>query len=159
MDDLVSPGCLYPRPDALSEKTLQAVEDGDFQTAASIASHSVFSEDGYFDFAENSIRIWLAHGEATARRLLIGFHGPNPELDIKPWLGTVRIPTLVTHGVNDRRAPYAVSKYIANQIPGALHFGFPGRGHEPLFTAPAEFLAVLDQFIKTGTVPSPTRSG
>ncbi|MEX2649662.1 MAG: alpha/beta fold hydrolase [Alphaproteobacteria bacterium] len=154
VDDMVSPGYLLPRPTDLSERVLAAVEAGDLRAAASIASHSLYSEDGFSDFAEESIGLWFAYGDEVARQLLIYFHGPMPELDIKASLPTLSVPVLVTHGADDRRVPCAVSEYIARHIPGAVRHVFPGRGHEPLFTAPAEFLDVLRQFIEAGTVAS-----
>jgi pimeloyl-ACP methyl ester carboxylesterase len=53
------------------------------------------------------------------------------------------------HGTEDRRVSTAAAHYIAAHVPGARLHLFEGRGHLPIFTATAEFCAVLRHFIAT----------
>jgi class 3 adenylate cyclase/pimeloyl-ACP methyl ester carboxylesterase len=153
--DEMGPTSRFARPDGLSERILGALDSGDIRGAAAIASHSVFSEEGYFDYAEASIADWFVQGEDVAAEWLRTMHSANPELDVGPILPSIRVPTLVTHGTEDRRIPVAAAHYLASRIPGAALYLFRGRGHIPFHTAPAEAVGVLEHFIRTGTARVP----
>jgi pimeloyl-ACP methyl ester carboxylesterase len=73
----------------------------------------------------------------------------DQELDIRPLLPTLRVPTLVLHGEVDRGIPMEAGRYIADYIPGAQFYVFKGGGHQPAFTATAEFAGVVRNFIRT----------
>jgi hypothetical protein len=62
------------------------------------------------------------------------FYDRDPDMDIKSLLAGVRVPTLVTHGTEDRQVPFAAAEYLAAHIPGAQLYPFKGYGHVPLFT-------------------------
>jgi pimeloyl-ACP methyl ester carboxylesterase len=68
-------------------------------------------------------------------------------------LSTTGVPTLVMHGTEDLRVPFACGRYVAEQIPGARFYAFEGRGHLPMTTAIGEFCQVLRHFILTGETP------
>lgn len=75
---------------------------------------------------------------------------PDPELDITPILGRVKVPTLVLHGSEDRRVSVAAAHHLAQRIPDARLHLFEGRGHLPIFTATAAFCEILRTFVRTG---------
>jgi class 3 adenylate cyclase/pimeloyl-ACP methyl ester carboxylesterase len=49
------------------------------------------------------------------------------ELNVRPLLSTIRVPTLVVHHADDPIIPPELGKYIADHIPGAKYVELPGR--------------------------------
>ena len=49
------------------------------------------------------------------------------ELDVRPVLSTIRVPTLVVHHTDDPLIPPEWGKYIADHISGAKYIELPGR--------------------------------
>ena len=64
------------------------------------------------------------------------------ELDVRPILPAVRVPTLVLHRADDGLVPAEHARYLAQQIPGARYAVLPGLDHL-YFTGDAD--AYLDQ--------------
>ena len=69
------------------------------------------------------------------------------EVDVRPLLPTVRVPTLVLHHIDDPVIPPEWGKYIADHIPGAKYVQLPGRNvnhyvepWHPSFQEIAQFL-------------------
>jgi class 3 adenylate cyclase/pimeloyl-ACP methyl ester carboxylesterase len=70
------------------------------------------------------------------------------ELNVRPLLPTIRVPTLVLHHTDDQVTPPELGKYIANHIEGAKYVELPGRniyhfvepGWRDSFREVAEFL-------------------
>ena len=77
----------------------------------------------------------------------------DPDRDLRPLLSRVTVPTLVIHGEEDRLNPLELGRYIADQIPGAQFYAFPGRGHGLVRTATAQFVEIVRLFIATGRLP------
>jgi len=95
----------------------------------------------------------LQYFRALPRQVLYNFFmGPttDPDFDIRPLLPTLRVPTLVLHGEEDRVIPVEAGRYIANRILGAQFHAFKGVGHRPQHMAPAAFARVRREFIRTG---------
>jgi proline-specific peptidase len=72
---------------------------------------------------------------------------------IKDWtvvdrLGEIRVPTLVITGEHDEATP-AINQTVTNGIPGARSVILPGRSHIAHAEAPAEYLALLDDFFSS----------
>jgi pimeloyl-ACP methyl ester carboxylesterase len=74
----------------------------------------------------------------------------DPGGELRPLLPTLRVPTLVLHGEEDRLVPVEAGRYLADHIPEAQFYLFKGRGHIPMFTATTEFAQVIRNFIRTG---------
>ena len=51
------------------------------------------------------------------------------ETDVRPWLGDVAVPALVTHRRNDRAVPFASGRDLAAGIPGARFVPLDGDVH------------------------------
>jgi class 3 adenylate cyclase len=51
------------------------------------------------------------------------------ELDVRPILPAVRVPTLVLHRTDDRMLPVEHARYLAQHIPGARYMELPGLDH------------------------------
>jgi pimeloyl-ACP methyl ester carboxylesterase len=114
----------------------------------------VFSEPDVADLAASRLQRWLG----MPRETVLSFYDRDPEMDIRPLLSAIRVPTLIAHGTEDRQVPFAAAEYLAAHIPGAQLYPFVGYGHVPLFTATQEFCDVLGAFVRTGKAPK-QRSG
>ena len=53
----------------------------------------------------------------------------NAEIDVRPVLPAVRVPTLVIHRTDDVRVKIAGGRYLAEKIQGARLVEMPGRDH------------------------------
>jgi len=91
---------------------------------------------------------WARHERLAASPATFAHMRPLlDDMDVRPLLPTVRIPTLVLHHTDDLMIPPELGKDIADRIPGAKYVELPGRNvfHfvEPWresFQAIAEFL-------------------
>jgi pimeloyl-ACP methyl ester carboxylesterase len=66
----------------------------------------------------------------------------NSEIDVRPVLPAVRVPTLVIHNDGDRSIPVACARYMAEHIPGAKYVELRSDDHLP-FAGNAD--AILDE--------------
>lgn len=69
------------------------------------------------------------------------------ELDYSGSLGSIRAPTLVIAGELDQGTPPAMSRAIADGIPGARMAVIPGAAHLSAVEKPAEFAALVRGFL------------
>ena len=67
--------------------------------------------------------------------------------DRRANLGQIRAPTLVVAGEQDRNAPPAVMKKMADAIPHATYLEMKGIGHLQNLEAPDEFDGLLLNFL------------
>jgi len=75
---------------------------------------SIASDDPLLDWLARTWRLSGASPGAVA-----AFRRMNLEIDIRPVLSTIAVPTLVVHRSGDRFVPREVGRYVAEQIPGA----------------------------------------
>jgi pimeloyl-ACP methyl ester carboxylesterase len=87
------------------------------------------------------------------RESVLSFYDRDPDMDIRSLLPTIRVPTLIAHGSEDRQVPFAAAEYLVAHTPRAQLYPFVGYGHVPLFTATQEFCDVLREFVRTEKVP------
>jgi pimeloyl-ACP methyl ester carboxylesterase len=111
----------------------------------------VFSEPDVADLAASRLKRWLG----MPRETMLSFYDRDPDMDIRSLLASVRVPTLVIHGTEDRQVPFAAAEYLSAHIPGAQLYPFEGYGHVPLFTATQEFCDVLRRFVRSGVAAAP----
>ncbi len=79
---------------------------------------------------------------------LEALHRMNKEIDVRHVLPSVRVPTLVLHGTEDRIVPVDVARYIGERVPAARVVEMPGAGHLAL-GKPAESVAdEIERFLK-----------
>jgi len=76
----------------------------------------------------------------------------NTEIDIRPILQTIRVPTLVMNRRNDPVAHLEAARDLADRIPGARFVEFPGATHSMYFIEPEHVLAEIEEFV-TGVRP------
>ena len=67
--------------------------------------------------------------------------------DVSASLTDVAVPTLVLVGTEDRRAPLAVARGLADVIPGAVLCELQGAGHLAMLDEPAAFVRELERFL------------
>ncbi len=142
--DLGSVGSPAQRPEYLNATAAFLAKD-DFEGLMRYHLGRVFSEPDVADLAAGRLNSWLG----MPRETVLSFYDRDPEMDIRPLLPRVRVPTLIAHGTEDRQVPFAAAEYLAAHIPGAQLYAFEGYGHVPLFTATQEFCEVLRRFVRS----------
>ena len=124
----------------------QKVADGGLGSIAEIAAKRVFSP-AYL----------AAHPEKIAERkdVLMGI-APKAfqaacktlqECDLAPLLHRMKVPTLVVCGEFDQATPPALTKAIADKVPGARYVELPCCGHCPPLEQPDQFIAAIKDFV------------
>jgi class 3 adenylate cyclase len=74
------------------------------------------------------------------------------EIDIRPIVQTIRVPTLVMNRRNDPVAHLEAARDLADRIPGARLVEFPGATHSMYYIEPEHVLAEIEEFV-TGVRP------
>jgi class 3 adenylate cyclase len=69
------------------------------------------------------------------------------EIDTRPILPAVRVPTLILHRCQDRLAPVEFSRYLAAHIPGAEYIELPGTDHFFFSGDTAPYLDHMEEFL------------
>ncbi|MDX8408369.1 MAG: alpha/beta fold hydrolase [Mariprofundaceae bacterium] len=107
----------------------------------------------------------MLHGDALsrqtfnqlARRAVDRHHPASPtgltqglsllaEMDLRPIVGHLAVPTLVMHGEQDAIVPLAAGRELASQIAQADWHGFTGCGHAPFLSQPQQFNDTLEEW-------------
>src|SRR5262249_30527191 len=74
------------------------------------------------------------------------------EIDIRPILGAIKVPTLVMNRTGDPVAACEAARDMANRIPGARFVEFPGHTHQVMTISPERVFAEI-QALVTGVRP------
>jgi len=73
---------------------------------------------------------WAAYQRAAASpSAAAATFASHSLLDVRPLLGTLRLPVLVLHRHGDRMVASDAARYMAERIPGARFVEFPGEDH------------------------------
>jgi pimeloyl-ACP methyl ester carboxylesterase len=83
-----------------------------------------------------------ADAETALRLLELCF-----ELDVRPILERIRVPTLVLHREGDRIAHLTLGRELASLVPGASFVKLPGRAHFPWEQDPESVLDAIETFL------------
>jgi hypothetical protein len=70
----------------------------------------------------------------------------NTQIDVRPILQAIRVPTLVMHRSGDRDVKVEEGRYIAAHIPGAKYVELPGDDHL-IYADSDEIVDVVEDFI------------
>lgn len=100
-------------------------------------------------FIQASMRYCRAAASPSA---VAAYERMNAEIDIRPILGAIRVPTLVMNRVGDPVASCDAARDLASRIPGARFVAFPGTVHPIAALAPEKVLAEIQAFV-TGVRP------
>ena len=71
----------------------------------------------------------------------------NAEIDVRPVLSTIRVPTLVLHRTEDH-IPIEAARWMAEQIPGARFVELPGGPHMPYFGDWESVVEAVREFVE-----------
>jgi hypothetical protein len=93
-------------------------------------------------------RALSVHGEAKPEALEAGLNTLATS-DLRPTVPHVRTPTLVIAGQNDRITAPGASRVLATSLPDARYVEMRRAAHAPFLSHRKEFIAVLDQFLRT----------
>jgi len=89
---------------------------------------------------------------AASPSAMAAYERMNADIDIRPILGAIRVPTLVMNRTDDPVAACDAARDMAKRIPGARFVEFPGKVHPIVALAPEKILAEIQAFI-TGVRP------
>ncbi len=78
---------------------------------------------------------WLRSSASPAAAATLG--RMNLEIDVRPVLPVVRVPTLILHSRNDRLIEIGAARYMAQRIPGAKLVEMNGIDHCPVWATTA----------------------
>ncbi|MGH6920202.1 MAG: alpha/beta fold hydrolase [Geminicoccaceae bacterium] len=136
-----------PAPPYFSDEYLrrcgQAFEAEDLEQLLRVHIAFACSEPEMLELRELIVRGRLQ----IARETLLSFWDPDPTAEVMPILADTTVPTLVTHGREDRLVSFEAAEHIAARLPNAELYAFDGKGHFPIFTATEEFCEVLRGFV------------
>jgi pimeloyl-ACP methyl ester carboxylesterase len=104
--------------------------------------------------ADNAlIQLIIRYGRAAASpSAAAAYERMNAEIDIRPILGAIKVPTLVMNRTGDPVAACDAARDMAGRISGAHFVEFPGDTHSIMSIAPEKVLAEIQAFI-TGARP------
>jgi class 3 adenylate cyclase len=71
----------------------------------------------------------------------------NAEIDVRPILGAVHVPTLVIHRSGDRSISVEAGRDLARSIPGARFVELPGDDHLPWVGDSDALLGEIEEFL------------
>lgn len=78
----------------------------------------------------------------------------NAEIDVRPVLPLIRVPTLVIHRTDDQCLKVEEGRFVADQIPGAKFVELPGNDHLPFVGDQDAILDEVEEFL-TGVRHAP----
>ncbi len=78
----------------------------------------------------------------------------NAQIDVRPILPTIQVPTLVIHRRDDRCLLVEEGRFLAQQIPGAKFVELPGNDHLPFVGDQDAILDEIEEFL-TGVRHAP----
>jgi class 3 adenylate cyclase/alpha-beta hydrolase superfamily lysophospholipase len=105
------------------------------------ASVDLFAPDSAGD---RRLRDWTARWErlAASPGAVVALFKMNIEMDVRPVLPTIAVPTLVLHRKDDALIHVGCGRYLAEHIPGAKYVELTGRNH---FWWTGDTDAILDE--------------
>jgi len=109
-----------------------------------LRSPGAAGDQAYQQWAATYQRLAASPGAAVAVMEM------NKEIDVRPILSAVRVPTLVLHRTGDRVIRTEQARYLADHIPGARLVEFSGIDHTPWVGDSDAILDEIEEFL-TGT--------
>src|SRR5690606_15036171 len=105
-----------------------------------------------------AFRDWWARFErlGASPQAVIDLTRMNVEIDIRPILPSIRVPTLIVHRSGDTRVNVEAGRYFAKHIPGATYVELPGRDHVAWAGDTDAAIDAIERFL-TGSVATAER--
>ena len=79
--------------------------------------------------------------------MLSALYRMNKEIDVRDVLPTVRVPTLVLHGSEDKLVPIEAAAFMAQRLPSARLVELPGIGHMSLRAGGTVIQKEIERFL------------
>ena len=81
--------------------------------------------------ADPQFKAWWARWERLGASPSAAVHltRMNSEIDVRPIVPSIRVPTLILHRVGDTRVSVEAGRYLARHIPAATYVELPGEDH------------------------------
>jgi len=102
---------------------------------------SMARDSQFRDWWSQYLRMGASPGAALALTQM------NAEIDVRPVLPTIRVPTMVIHRTGDQCLKVEEGRYVANQIPGARFVEMPGEDHLPFVGDQDAILDEVEEFL------------
>src|SRR5438876_3018293 len=99
---------------------------------------------------DEEVLAWAVHATRLSATpgALAALRRMNLEIDIRSVLPTIRVPTLVLHRTGDRWIPVDVSRFAAQEIPGAIYQELDGVDHIPWVGNPDAVVSAVRDFVE-----------
>ena len=137
-----------PEGRKLWEERIAAIESQGLEAIADGAMQRWFS-DNYRARQPAALARWRRRLVSTSREGYLGSTHAVMNMDTGPRLGRIRVPTLVVAGSLDQGTPVAMSRTIAEGIPGAKLVVLEGAAHLSAIEQPQAFEQALREFAAT----------
>jgi pimeloyl-ACP methyl ester carboxylesterase len=129
-------------------KVIEAIPDHWGQgTYADLLAPSLTGDERFRSWWARLERLGASPGAAMALRRM------NGQIDVRPTLPAIRVPTLVLHRTGDLDTSIEEGRYLAAHIPGARFVDLPGADHLPWAGDQDALLDEVEEFL-TGTRPA-----
>ncbi len=102
---------------------------------------SLAEDPAFRDWWATYLRMGASPGAALALTRM------NAEIDVRPILSSIRVPTLVIHRTGDTCLRVEEGRYLAEQIPGAKFVELPGNDHLPFVGDQESILDEIEEFL------------
>ena len=102
---------------------------------------SMADDPDFRDWWATYLRMGASPGAAVALTKM------NAEIDVRPVLPTIRVPTLVLHRAEDQCLTLEEGRYVASRIPGSKFVELPGRDHLPFVGDQDAILDEMEEFL------------
>ncbi len=101
-------------------------------------------DEAFRDWWATYLRMGASPGAALALTQM------NAQIDVRPILPLIKVPTLVIHRTADRCLKVEEGRYLAEHIPGAKFCELPGEDHLPFVGHQQEIIQRIRSFLLTG---------
>jgi hypothetical protein len=71
----------------------------------------------------------------------------NAEIDVRPILSSIRVPSLILHRKGDRCIKVEEGRFLSQRIPGAKYVELPGEDHLPFVGDQEEIVNEIEKFL------------
>lgn len=78
---------------------------------------------------------------------IVALERMNAQIDVRPILPAIRVPTLVTNRTSDPLAHVDAARHLASSIRGARFVEFPGATHSMIAIEPERVMATIEEFV------------
>lgn len=139
---LVLSGGLYYRPASDRPDPFLLALQTDYETAVQTFVTNCLPETNSPAMHQWAQKILLRATQTAA----IDLFSATLDLDLRPIVSQITIPTLILHGDADRILPTDASRWLAAHMPqNHLHI-LPGAGHAPMMTYPQAVAAAIERY-------------